>query len=76
MECKYSDIIRNDYKIYLEPILATRAFEMAQKIGCKTRSKYIRYAVIRALIADGVELSDKFNSFINRELRKGITSYK
>ena len=58
-------IIRNnfllsnyEYGIYIENI--------ASKTAIKTRSKYIRYAVIRALIADGYplkDITDKFNAF-------------
>ena len=69
-----TDRFRLDYKIFLEPVLATGAAHMAGEIGCRTRSKYIRYAVIRALIQDGYPLgsvSEKFNKFI--ELQKGIT---
>lgn len=73
MICVNSNIIRTDYKVYLEPELATKSIEAAQKVGANTRSKYIRYAVIRALISDGVKLSDKFKPFIDKELNKGIT---
>jgi len=45
---------------------------MSDKCGARTMSKYIRYAVIRALIADGYPLSaitSKFNAFY-----KGVTA--
>jgi hypothetical protein len=61
-----SDKIRKDYRVYLEPLLA---FASAHQAGM---SKYIRYAVIRALIADGYPLSaitSKFNAFY-----KGVTA--
>jgi len=62
----FSDVLRKNYKVFLEPLLASACDHMALKIGCRTRSKYIRYAVIRALISDGYPLknvSDKFGSF-------------
>lgn len=62
----FSTVLRKDYKIFLEPLLATACGHMALKIGCRTRSKYIRYAVIRALISDGYplkEVSNKFDTF-------------
>ena len=74
MKANFSDILRTDFKIYLEPVLATGCSHIAEKIGCKTRSKYIRYAVIRALIQDGYplcQLSNKFNAFY-----RGISSKK
>ena len=66
MKCKQSDLIRSDYKIYLEPVLASACEHQASKTKCRTRSKYIRYAVIRALIQDGYPLnrvSKKFDLF-------------
>ena len=74
-----SDLLRMDYKIYLEPLLSRACDLMASKIGCRTRSKYIRYAVIRSLIQDGYPLdkvSDKFKPFIDRELNRGMTYSK
>jgi len=65
MKLKWSDKIRNDYKIYLEPILATACKHEGEKKGI-TRSKYIRYCVIRCLIEDDYPLNkitDKFNPF-------------
>jgi len=62
----WSDKGRVDYRVYMEPILARAASHMTSKSTCKTRSKYIRYAVIRALIADGyplAEVSKKFEPF-------------
>jgi hypothetical protein len=72
MTCKNNNTIRNNYKIYLEPELATKCEIISLKIGCKTRSKYIRYAVINQLISDGIKLSEKFKPFIDNYLRKGI----
>jgi len=69
MKCKFSDTIRVDYKGYMEPILLTGCQHVAQQIGCKTRSKYIRYAVIMALIRDGYPLdkmSKKFKKFYDK----------
>jgi hypothetical protein len=65
MKLKLSDKIRNDYKIYLEPILANASEHQGLKLGI-SRSKYIRYAVIRSLIIDGYPLNkitDKFDKF-------------
>jgi hypothetical protein len=83
MESNFSDISRKDFKIYLEPVLATACDHQAGKVGCKTRSKYIRYAVIRALIQDGYPLdkvSDKFLDFYNcskiRVPNRGMTYNK
>jgi hypothetical protein len=73
MKCNNSSAIRTDYKIFLEPILATSVMEIAQKSGARTRSKYIRYAVINQLIRDGVSLPEKFKPFIDKMLYKGIT---
>jgi len=58
--------MREKYPVYLEPVLASAAEHIASKSKIRTRSKYIRYAVIRALIADGYplkEVSSKFNDF-------------
>jgi hypothetical protein len=61
-----SDKLRRDYRVYLEPLLATACGHQAGKCGARTMSKYIRYSVIRALIQDGYPLdkmSNKFNAF-------------
>ena len=66
MKLKFSDKLRVDYKGYMEPILLTACDHQAKKCGARTRSKYIRYAVIRALIQDKYPLnkiSSKFNKF-------------
>ena len=71
-----SDRLRLTYQIYLEPVLATACMKMASEGKTKTRSKYIRYAVIRALIADGyplAEVSEKFKPFIDKELKKHVS---
>jgi hypothetical protein len=68
-----SDVFRENYKIYLEPCLATGAENMALKIGCKTRSKYVRYSLINQLIRDGFKLSEKFEPFKIKLLDKGLT---
>jgi len=78
MICKnYSDSIRKDYRVYLEPIIAFKSNEAAEKIGCKTMSKYIRYAVICQLFRDGFKLSEKFEPFRNvannNSIDKGVT---
>jgi len=76
-----SDKTRFDYRVYMEPVLA-RACEIgASKVGCRTVSKYIRYAVINQAIRDGYPLenvSKKFNAFISKikGLNKGISQRK
>ena len=65
MKLKWSDKTRKDYKIYLEPLLATGCEHIGKQKGI-TRSKYIRYCVIRCLINDGYPLdkiTDKFTLF-------------
>ena len=62
---KGSDKFREKIPFYCEPILATGCAHQGEKLGI-TRSKYVRYAVIRALIQDGYplnKLSSKFNEF-------------
>jgi hypothetical protein len=73
MICNTSNLIRSDYTVYIEPELATRSQEAAQKIGCRTRSKFIRYAVINQLVREGFQLSDKFKPFADKILNKGVT---
>lgn len=72
MKANFSDGFRKDYKIYLEPLLATGCMNRGNKLKI-TRSKYIRYAVINQLIRDGYPLktiSNKFNAFY-----RGMTGY-
>jgi len=73
MKANFTDIFRNSYKIYIEPLLATACIHQGGKLKI-SRSKYIRYAVINQLIRDGYPLksiSNKFNAFY-----KGITYSK
>jgi hypothetical protein len=73
MKLNFSDKIRKDYKGYMEPLLLTACDHQAKKLNI-TRSKYIRYAVIKKLIEDSYPLncmSTKFNKFY-----KGITEKK
>ena len=61
----FSDISRKDYKGYMEPLLLTACDLEAEKLGI-TRSKFIRYAVIKLLIEKKYPLStisNKFNAF-------------
>jgi hypothetical protein len=70
MKANFSDIIRIDYKGYMEPLLLTACTNQGQKLKI-SRSKYIRYAVINQLIKDKYPLkaiSNKFNKFY-----RGIT---
>ena len=74
MKVSFSDIITKDYRVYLEPLLATASLHMAQKIGCRTMSKYIRRAVIRQLNEDGYPLSRVTSKLsIIRALNKGVS---
>lgn len=71
MKAEWSDKITKDYRVYLEPILATACLHQARKIGLRTMSKYVRRAVIIQLKNDGYPLervSSKFNkiSFLNK----------
>ena len=49
--------LRECYNGYMEPVLLKAAMHQGKKI-CITRSKYIRYAVINQLIADGYPLKE------------------
>jgi hypothetical protein len=71
----WSDKIRKDYRVYLEPVLATAAAHQAGKVGVKTLSRYIRRAVVLALKFDGYPLDQVTEKFkkIN-VLYKGVTS--
>jgi len=65
MICEWSDKFRQDYKIYLEPLLASACLAEGAKLKI-TRSKYIRYCIIRGLIKDGYPLNKithKFDKF-------------
>jgi len=69
MKAIFNDKIRIQYNGYMEPILLTACSHQAGKVGCRTRSKYIRYAVIRALISEGYplnRLSKKFDKFYKK----------
>jgi hypothetical protein len=75
MKATWNDTGRVDFRVYLEPVLATACKHQSGKCGAKTMSKYIRYCVIRGLIIDGYPLdkvSDKFDPFVNA-LRKGVS---
>lgn len=69
-----SDIIRKDYRVYLEPVLATACSHQAKKVGIRTMSRYIRRAVVMALKADGYPLDSVTCKFrkVNM-LYKGVT---
>jgi len=70
MKANFSDIIRVDYKGYMEPLLLTALEHEGNKIGI-SRSKMIRYACIKLLIERKYPLnhiSNKFNDFY-----RGIT---
>jgi len=73
------DSIRLDYRVYLEPVLAQAARSRAGKVGCRTLSKYIRYAIINQVLRDGYPLetvSQKFKPFCDRVLHKGVSYRK
>jgi len=66
MKANFTYKFRTDFRVYLEPLLATACKHEANKTKCRTMSKYIRYAVINQLIKDGYPLKDitnKFNAF-------------
>jgi len=66
MNAIYSDRIRKDYRVYLEPVLATASAHQAGVVGCRTMSRYIRRAVVTQLIRDGYPLgsvSEKFEKY-------------
>lgn len=72
MKAVFSDKIRIEYGVYLEPILSTASKHEGEKCGL-SRSEYIRQALIEKLIRDDYPLSSitgKFNEFY-----KGMTSY-
>jgi hypothetical protein len=74
MKISWSDKITKDYRVYLEPILATACLHQSKKCGLRTMSKYIRRAVIRSLKDDGYPLdivSSKFSKI--NFLDKGIS---
>jgi hypothetical protein len=75
MKARWSDKIRRDYRVYLEPVLATAAAHQAGKVGVRTMSRYIRRAVVLALKADGYPLDSvtpKFRSV--NVLYKGVSA--
>lgn len=72
-----SDMIRKDYRVYLEPVLATACSHQAMKVGVRTMSRYIRRAVVYMLKMDGYPLDSVTRKFIKvKVLHKGVTSYK
>ena len=76
MKALMSDIIRKDYRVYLEPILASACTHQAGVVGIRTMSRYIRRAVVLALKADGYPLDSVTSKFRNvKLLYKGVSSY-
>lgn len=76
MKALTSDAIRKDYRVYLEPVLATACVHQAKKVGVRTMSRYIRRAVVLMLKTDGYPLdsvTDKFKKV--KPLYKGVSSY-
>jgi hypothetical protein len=74
------DSMRLDYRVYLEPVLARACEAGAEKVGCRTISKYIRYSVINQAVRDGYPLgtvSKKFDKFINKikNMDKGVSTF-
>lgn len=63
MKLVWSDKLRVEYKGYMKPLLLTACQHQANKYGAKTRSKYIRYDVIRSLIEDGYPLRNFTTKF-------------
>jgi hypothetical protein len=80
MILKYSDKIRVDYKGYMEPLLLAACEHEANNMGLSSRSKFIRYAVIKCLIEMKYPLNkytNKFNKFYNKfnDLHKGMSYF-
>ena len=80
---QFDDNIRKETTVFLEHILRTAANHLAKKAGCRTMSKYIRYAVINQAIRDGYpfqKFTKKFNPFYNKlnykRLNNAITALK
>lgn len=73
MKANFTDKFRVDYKGYMEPVLLTACNHVAEKMGI-TRSKLIRYAVIKLLIEKEYPLnriSNKFNVFYRGIIHNG-----
>jgi hypothetical protein len=73
IELKESIVLETSYRrrtnIFLEPLLLKAGSFMAIKIGCRTRSKYIRYSLINQLIRDDYplkDITDKYNKFYDK----------
>lgn len=64
MKLEWSDKIRKDYKIFLEPILASACMFKGKQLKL-TRSKYIRECIIRCLIVDQYPLNKVSHKFKN-----------
>jgi len=72
-----SDRFRKDYRVYLEPVLATACAHQAGVIGVRTMSRYIRRAVVLALKADGYPLDSVTSKFVKvKLLHKGVSTCK
>jgi len=70
-----SDKIRKDYRVYMEPVLASACKEQAVKIGIRTMSRYVRRAVVLTLKSDGYPLDEVTKRFRKvNVLHKGVTT--
>lgn len=68
VHCAPGDRLREDYPVYLEPILARACSEMAVKLKLRTRSRYLRRATVLALLHDGYPLNAVTDKFRNVKL--------
>lgn len=74
MKVLNSDIIRRDYRVYLEPVLAMACAHQAKVVGVRTMSRYIRRAVVLALKADGYPVDSVTSKFKKvKVLYKGVS---
>jgi len=61
--------LRRQINIFIEPILIKACETQAIKIGCKTRSKFIRYSIINNLLLLNyplVNISEKYKPFLEK----------
>lgn len=51
-----SDVLRHDYRVYLEPCVAVACGALAGQVGVRTVSRYIRRAVLLTMRRDGYDV--------------------
>jgi hypothetical protein len=60
--------LRRQVNIFLEPLLIKACELEANEIGCRTRSKFIRYSIINNLLLlkyPLIEVSEKYKPYLN-----------